>query len=139
LRLGKLGSSTAIYLPCTPEVVSLRLTREKIAFLRQHDLEDRIHILLNRVSAKSGIDATHVWNVLGRDVYMEIPNDYAAVSRAELQSGPIESMKPLFQSLAARALGEKASTPRKQLEGLGKMLHSFTSLLRSEKASKAKT
>jgi pilus assembly protein CpaE len=133
LSLELMRSATSVYLPCTPEVVSLRLAREKIAFLRQHDLEDRVKVLLNRADPKAGIGTKEVWNMLGRPVYMEFPNDYAAVSRAAQESGPVESMKPLFASLALRALGQETPEPAKQLDGLGKVLSSFSSLLRTEK------
>jgi pilus assembly protein CpaE len=134
LSIEIMRTSTAVFLPCTPEVVSLRLTREKIAFLRQFELEDRIHILLNRADPKSAIGSKEIWTMLGRPVHMEFPNDYAAVSRAAQESGPVESMKPLFNSLAARALGEaEPVATAKQLDGLGKMLNSFASLLRPEK------
>jgi pilus assembly protein CpaE len=134
LSLELMRTAAAIFLPCTPEVVSLRLAREKIAFLRQFDLGDRIHILLNRAQPKSPIGAKEIWTMLGQQVYMEFPNDYAAVSRAAQDSGPVESMKPLFHALAARALGQEAPVDTgKQLDGLGKVLHSFASLLRSEK------
>ena len=44
-----------ILLVCTPEIPSLHLAREKIAFLRNFDLDTRVSVILNRCLKKSHV------------------------------------------------------------------------------------
>jgi len=74
--------SKRILLVCTPEIASLHLAREKMAYLRGLDLIERVSVVLNRVSKKPLFTREQVEEVLGVPVVRTIANDYLAVNRA---------------------------------------------------------
>jgi len=74
--------SRQVMVVCTPEVASLHLTREKIAFLKSMDLEGRVSIILNRVPKDPVLSLEQVEQVLGMKVLRSFSNDYLAVSKA---------------------------------------------------------
>ena len=58
--------SKRIFLVCTAELPSLHLAREKLAFLRSIDLEDRVDVVLNRAGKHDVVTAEEVEKLLGR-------------------------------------------------------------------------
>lgn len=78
--------SKRIFMVCTPEIPSLHLAREKLQFLQQMDLGDRVSVLLNRSQKRSIISSEQVQSLLGVPVYMSFINDYQGVHRS-LQAG----------------------------------------------------
>lgn len=74
--------SKRILLVCTPEIPSLHLAREKMAFLRQMDLDHRVAVVLNRADRKSMLSGQEVAEMVGAPVIRTLPNDYAAVHRS---------------------------------------------------------
>jgi pilus assembly protein CpaE len=74
--------SKRILLVCTPELPSLHLAREKLAFLRELELDDRVLIVLNRVHKKMLFTKTQVEELLGRPVARTFPNDYSGINEA---------------------------------------------------------
>lgn len=74
--------SKRIILVCTPEIPSLHLAREKMAFLRNLGLDLRISLVLNRVPKKPLFTKEQVEEVLSMKVEGIFANDYYAVSRA---------------------------------------------------------
>lgn len=71
-----------VLLVCTPEIPSLHLAREKMAFLHQLGLDSRVSVVLNRVSKKPLFSKEQVEDVVGAQVAAVFANDYLAVSRA---------------------------------------------------------
>ncbi len=63
-------------LVCTPEVASLHLAKEKLAFLKSVDLHGRVSVLLNRVHRKAVLGAEKVQDLLGVPVFRSFSNDY---------------------------------------------------------------
>ena len=57
--------SKAVLLVCTPEVPSLHLAREKMAFLKSIDVKDRVSVVLNRVHKKPLFSPKQVEELLG--------------------------------------------------------------------------
>jgi pilus assembly protein CpaE len=95
--------SKRILLVCTPEVPSLHLAKEKFEFLKSLELDDRVNIVLNRVSKNSVISAEHIEDILGRPVSISFPNDYHGVHRALTAGRAVEPSSELgrgFVSLA---------------------------------------
>lgn len=87
--------SKRILLVCTPEIPSLHLTREKLAFLRECDLSDRVSIILNRVHKKALFTREQVEEMLGQRVARTFPNDYHGVNEAVAEGTVVAQGSPL--------------------------------------------
>jgi pilus assembly protein CpaE len=87
--------SKRILLVCTPEIPSLHLTREKMAFLRECDLADRVSIILNRVHKKALFTMQQVEDVLGQRVSRTFPNDYHGINQAAADGTAIAQGSPI--------------------------------------------
>lgn len=74
--------SKRIFLVCTPEIPALHLAREKFAFLRSLDLQDRVSVLVNRCQKRQLISNDQIEQILGLPVQMVFPNDYQSVHKA---------------------------------------------------------
>jgi pilus assembly protein CpaE len=119
-----LRDSLQVFLVCTPEVPSLHLTREKLAFLKTLDLDSRVSVVLNRVSKQSLLTPQQVQDVLGVPVKLNFINDYQVVNAAT-RAGEFVDPKSklglqfaeLASSLLNRSTAETASK-RKFLEFL---------------------
>src|SRR5579872_1007439 len=74
--------SKKIFLVATPEIPALHLAREKVLYLKQLELSDRICLLLNRCHKRPLITTAQIEELVGVPVYMTFPNDYQAVQRA---------------------------------------------------------
>jgi len=102
--------SKKIFLVCTPEIPSLHLAREKLAFLNNADLADRVVVLLNRAQKRSLISPEQIESLLGVPVMMQFPNDYQGVHRALQLGKPVDSTSELgkqFTHLSNVMLGKK--------------------------------
>jgi Flp pilus assembly CpaE family ATPase len=99
-----------IFLVVTPEIPSLHLAREKLAFLSSLELGDRVAVLLNRSQKRSLITNEQIEGLLGVPVMLNLSNDYQGVHRA-LQAGrAVESNSELgrqFVGLANTILDRK--------------------------------
>jgi len=105
--------SKRIFLVCTPEIPSLHLAREKYSYLQSVDLEDRVSVLVNRVTNRPVITPEQIEQILGLPVFMTFPNDYAGVHRALTAGRAIEPTTELGRKVArlAQSLAEKRPTP----------------------------
>jgi pilus assembly protein CpaE len=105
--------SKRIFLVCTPEIPSLHLAREKYSFLKSLDLEDRVSVLLNRVSNRPVITPEQIEQILGLPVTMTFPNDYNGVHRALTAGRAIDPNSDLGRCFTrlAHTLAEKRLTP----------------------------
>ena len=105
--------SKRIFLVCTPEIPSLHLAREKYSFIKSLDLEDRVSVLVNRVSNRPVITPEQIEQILGLPVMMTFPNDYNGVHRALTAGKPIESNSDLGRGFArlAHTLVERRPVP----------------------------
>jgi pilus assembly protein CpaE len=74
--------SRRVLLVCTQEIPSLHLAREKMAFLKEADLETRVTVLLNRCYKRPMISKEQVEDLLGVPVVTMFPNDYHGVNQA---------------------------------------------------------
>ena len=104
--------SKRIFLVCTAELPSLHLAREKLAFLRSIDLEDRVDIVLNRVGRRDVISAAEVEKLLGRPVRLTFPNDYKGIHKAVAAGKPADAKTDLgrrFLSAAQEVLSKRGS------------------------------
>src|SRR6185369_2706106 len=116
--------SQQVFLVCTAEVPSLHLTREKLAFLKTLDLDNRVSVVLNRVSKQSLLTPQQVQDVLGVPVMHSFVNDYLAVNRATTSGDFVDPKSKLgkqFEDLAASLMNRgvaEAGSKNKFLEFL---------------------
>jgi pilus assembly protein CpaE len=106
--------SKRVLLVCTPEIPSLHLAREKLAFLRSLELDSRVAIVLNRCSKKPLFTKDQVEDVLGMPVLRTFGNDYHGVNRAVTAGKWLEPESELgtqFTDFAAELLDKKATAP----------------------------
>jgi|SRR5579883_385684 pilus assembly protein CpaE len=115
-----------VLLVCTPEIPSLHLAREKLAYLRSFDLDGRVSILLNRTSKRAIFSKDQVEEILGVPVARTFPNDYIGVTRA-MTAGtfldPNSELGKLFGEFAADLAEERR--PAAQSDGKRNFLEFF--------------
>jgi len=117
-----------IFLICTPEIPSLHLAREKLNFLVNLDLADRVSVLLNRAQKKSVISPAQIEGLLGVPVHMSFVNDYQGIHRA-LQAGkPVDPSSELGKQFAALAASIQGKPKPAELER-GKRFVEYFSIL----------
>jgi pilus assembly protein CpaE len=87
-----------IVLVCTPEISSLRLAHEKLAYLRDADLATRVLVVLNRTQRKALFSNEQVEEILGVPVANSFPNDYAGVAKAMADGSVVEPATDLGKS-----------------------------------------
>ncbi|MBZ5633462.1 MAG: AAA family ATPase [Acidobacteriia bacterium] len=119
-----LRDSQQVFLVCTPEVPSLHLTREKLAFLKNLELDGRVSVVLNRISKQSLLTPQQVQDVLGVPVMYSFINDYQVVNTATRAGEFVDPKSKLgaqFADLAASLLNRpivETGSKRKFLEFL---------------------
>ncbi|MBX9603230.1 MAG: hypothetical protein K2X35_19660 [Bryobacteraceae bacterium] len=95
-------SAQSVFVVCTPEVLSLRLAAQRCAELETCGLPPgRVHILVNRWEKQvpiADIEAT-----LARPVYATLPNDYAGIRRAVLNSSLVDPSSRFQEGCVALA------------------------------------
>jgi pilus assembly protein CpaE len=112
-----LHEAKQVFLVTTPELPSLHLCREKLAFLRSQDLDGRVSILLNRSQRKGQISLGEMEKLFGMPIQMEFPNDYAGVHTALTAGKHVNQSSALgscFKALAQSMAGKKAAVPEKK-------------------------
>ena len=97
--------SKKIFVVVTPEIPSLHVAREKIAFLREMDLGDRVAVILNRAGKKPVFGVQQVQDILGSPVVANLANDYLGVNNATSAGGPVEVGSELGKQFSKFALG----------------------------------
>jgi pilus assembly protein CpaE len=108
-----------IFLVCTPEIPSLHLAREKLSFLANADLADRVSVLLNRSQKRSLITSEQIQSLLGVPVMMQFPNDYQGVHRALQLGKAVEVTSDLGKQFAvlANIMLERKAPPEVHQKG----------------------
>ena len=92
--------SKRVFLVCTPEIPSLHQAREKMAFLRELELDTRVSVILNRAGKKPLFTNKQVADVVGAPVARSMPNDYQGVSRALTNGTLVEPESDLGRAYA---------------------------------------
>ena len=107
--------SRRVVLVCTPEIPSLHLTREKLAFLRKCELSDRVSIVVNRMHKNSPFSKQQVEDLLGHAVVCTFPNDYQGINRATADGTPIAHGSPMGKRIAEFADVMIQNAPSKRI------------------------
>ncbi len=108
--------SKVIFLVVTPEIPSLHLAREKLAYIRTLELGGRVSVLLNRCQKRSIVSREQIEDLLGLPITMTFANDYQGVHRAVTAGKPVDPGSDLgrqFAQLAQFLLDKKAVTTEK--------------------------
>lgn len=112
-----LHEARRIFLVVTPEIPSLHLARERLSYLQQLDLGDRVTLLMNRSEKRHFSSRQEIERLFGLPLYMAFPNDYAGVHEA-LTAGkgvnPSSELGKCFQRLARQLTGTTAAEPARK-------------------------
>jgi Flp pilus assembly CpaE family ATPase len=95
--------SKRVYLVCTAELPALHLAREKLSFLRAAELEDRVHVVLNRSTKRDAVSTAEIHKLLGLPVDIVFPNDYRGVHNAVASGKPVEAGSELGKKFGVEA------------------------------------
>ncbi len=96
-------SAKAVMVVCTPEMLSLTLTRRRIAELHRREIpEDRIHVVLNRWHS-TDISVDDIGKLLKHKIAAVLPNDYRCVNTSVIESTLIAENSNLGRSLTGFA------------------------------------
>jgi pilus assembly protein CpaE len=107
-----LQEAKRVYLVTTAELPALHLAREKLGFLRDQNLADKVSILLNRSQKKGQLPLEEMEKLFGMPVFMTFPNDYSGVHKALTagkQVDPKSALGSCIQELAESMAAKKAS------------------------------
>jgi pilus assembly protein CpaE len=92
-----------VFLVCTPEVPSLRMTIQRLAELEEYGVPaDRAHIILNR-QERRGLPVQEIEAILGHSIFAALPNDYARIRDAIVESRLVASDSPFGEGCLALA------------------------------------
>jgi Flp pilus assembly CpaE family ATPase len=82
LSLTVMREASRIFLVTTPELPALRLARQKVALLRRLDLDDRLSLVLNRVTKRMELSIDEIGETVGLPVTASFPSDYVSVTKS---------------------------------------------------------
>lgn len=108
-------SAHAVMVVCTPEMLSLTLTRRRLVELERREIApDRIHVVLNRWHS-TDMSVEEIGKVLKHKIAAVLPNDYRSVNTAVIHSTLIADNCKLGRSITAFArelAGEPEPSPK---------------------------
>jgi len=102
-----LREANRIFLVTTPELSALRLTRLKILMLRKLELDDKLSLLVNRVSPRMELGADEIQNIVGLEVFATFPCDYADVTKAIRAGRPAPKLASSVRKFAELVMENK--------------------------------
>ena len=105
--LAVLREANRIFLVTTPELVSLRMARQKAAIFRKLDLEDRVSLVVNRVGKRMELTLEGIEETIGLPIAASIPSEYADVAWAIREGQEAPSLAPTFQKFAETLLNKR--------------------------------
>jgi pilus assembly protein CpaE len=98
-------NARGVVVVCTPELPSIKMAAIRCAELEECEVPpERIHVVLNRFE-RDGLRVEDAEAALGRPVFATLPNDYARLRDAMLESRVAPEDSPLGKG--SRALAEK--------------------------------
>lgn len=98
-------NARGVMIVCTPELPSIKMAAYRCAELEECEVpQERIHVVLNRFE-RGGLSVEDAEAALERPVFATLPNDYARLRDAILESRVVPADSPLGRG--ARALAEK--------------------------------
>lgn len=106
-----------ILLVTTPELVPLHMAADRLRYLNDLGLADKVSLLLNRKNPmRWGLPDSEVERLVGMHIAYRFANDYPVVQNAILEGAPVphrsslgQSIMDLARSLAPESTGRKAA------------------------------
>jgi pilus assembly protein CpaE len=120
--LAVLREANRIFLVTTPELPALRLARLKILLLQKLELQDKVSLLVNRVSVRSEMRLEEIEKTIGMQPLMSFPCDYADVTRSVRAGGPAPKLAPSVRKFADMIMEQKTAKvdkPKRFIERFG--------------------
>jgi len=102
--LAVLREASRIFLVTTPELPSLRMARMKVGLLRKLDLDDKVCLLVNRVTPKSDLNAEEIEETVGLPVFASFPSDYADVTKSIREAKQAAKLAPSIRTFVQKLL-----------------------------------
>lgn len=126
MTIEAMQESRRTFLVLTPDLASVYQAREKVHFLRELNLEDRISVILNRWHKDAPINMGGIEEVLGLPIQHTLPDDRAAVQQATMQGAPISGAAALGKELQKLAYALSDSRSLLQVEPVKRKIEYFT-------------
>lgn len=109
--LAVLREANHIFLVTTPELVSLRLARQKAAIFQKIDLENRVSLVVNRTHKHMELSLEDIEETVGLPVVFTFPCDYSSVTKsirdAQQPSNLAAEFRGFAQKLTSKRLRER--------------------------------
>jgi len=99
-----LREANKIFLVLTPELPAVKLARLKILTFRKLELEDKIHVLVNRVSKTPELSNSEIEEAIGLPVYATFPCEYSDVTKAIRTGQPASRLSPSIRDFVLKVL-----------------------------------
>jgi pilus assembly protein CpaE len=111
--LAVLREASRIFLVTTSELPSLRMARMKAGLLRKLELEDKVCLLVNRVSRQSDLSTKEIEETVGLSVFASFPSDYADVTKSIREAKKAAKLAPSIRTFVHKLL-DKNPPPEKR-------------------------
>jgi pilus assembly protein CpaE len=108
-----LREANRIFLVTTPELSALRLTRLKILLLRKLELDDKMALLVNRVTPRMELNIEEIQNTVGTEVFASFPSDYADVTKAIRAGRPAPKLAASVRRFAEQVMENRPVPERR--------------------------
>jgi MinD-like ATPase involved in chromosome partitioning or flagellar assembly len=100
LSLTVLREASRIFLVTTPELPALRLARQKVGLFRRLELDDRVSLVLNRVTKRMELSLDEIGETVGLPVTASFPSDYVSVTKSIREAQMPASLAAPFHNFA---------------------------------------
>jgi pilus assembly protein CpaE len=104
MSLAVLRDASRIFLVVTPELAALRLARLKALVFRRLDMEDKVSLVVNRVTKRMELSIEEIEKTVGLPVFATFPCEYADVIRGIRTGQPSAKMTESFRQFAEKLL-----------------------------------
>lgn len=100
MSLTVLREASRIFLVTTPELPALRLAKQKLMLFRRLELEDRVSLVLNRVTKRMELNIEEIEKTVGLQVTASFPSDYVSVTKSIREAQMPANLASQFQNFA---------------------------------------
>jgi pilus assembly protein CpaE len=102
-----LREASRIFLVVTPELIPLRMARLKALTFRKLDLEDKVFLILNRVTKHMELTAAEIEKTVGLPVFASFPCAYSDVIKGVRAGQPAAKLIPSARQFAETLLNKQ--------------------------------
>jgi pilus assembly protein CpaE len=111
--LAVLRDASRIFLVVTPELTALRMARMKALLFRKLDLEEKVFLVLNRVTKRMELSVAEIEKTVGLPVFASFPCAYADVVKGIRTGQPAAKLAGAARDFAEKLL-DKQLKPEKR-------------------------